>query len=78
MKKLMITGGLLGFLIGVGIGATTPGSEWPAVIFRASVAAMIAGLLLRWWGQVLIRAWQQAHAEKIQAAERAEAQPAKK
>lgn len=78
MKKLMITGGLLGFLIGVGMGATTPGSEGAAVIFRASVMAVIVGLLLRWWGQVWMWAWRQAHAENVEAAARAEAQLSKK
>ena len=78
MKKLMISGGFLGLLIGLGFGATTCGSEWPAVLWRASVAALATGLLLRWWGGVWIRALQQAHAEHVEAAARAEAQPAKK
>lgn len=51
MKKMMMMGGLLGF----GIGAVT---GWvnevglPALFLRACVAALVSGLLFRWWGRV--------------------------
>jgi len=54
MKKLMIMGGLIGFLIGVSLGLVK-GVTWPALLLRASVAALAAGLLLRWWGRLWIR-----------------------
>ena len=49
MKKLMIMGGLTGFLIGFGVGLINDVS-WPALFLRASVAAFAAGVLMRWWG----------------------------
>jgi hypothetical protein len=51
MKLLMIVGGLVGFLIGLSFGLAQR-SEWPTVVWRSSVAALLAGLLLRWWGRV--------------------------
>jgi hypothetical protein len=71
MKKLMITGGLMGFLIGVVFGLLER-SGWPAVIWRACVAACCAGLMLRWWGGIWIKSLQQAYADKMAAAARAE------
>ena len=67
MKKLMVTGGWIGFLIGVGIGVATEGSHWPAVLWRASVAALCAGVLLRWWGRVWVKCVHQSWAEKLVA-----------
>lgn len=57
MKKLMMMGGLMGFLIGI-ICGIAQGVTWPALFLRASVAALAAGLLLRWWGRVWIRSRQ--------------------
>jgi hypothetical protein len=47
----MITGGLVGFLIGLIFGLAEQ-SAWPSILWRASVGAVIAGLLLRWWGSI--------------------------
>jgi hypothetical protein len=58
MKKLMITGGLAGFLIGIISGCFRNG-EWPTVIWRASVGACGAGVLLRWWGGIWLRTLRQ-------------------
>ena len=68
----MITGGLIGFAIGVAFGVFE-GSSGPAILWHASVAAAVSGLSLRWWGQVWIKSLQQAHFEKLAAAARAEA-----
>lgn len=54
MKKLMIMGGLMGFIIGFGFGWMN-GVGWAAIFLRASVAALISGLLFRWWGRQWIR-----------------------
>jgi hypothetical protein len=59
MKKLMMMGGLLGFSIGI-ISGLTQGVTWPALFLRASVSALAAGLLLRWWGCIWIRRLQES------------------
>ena len=69
MKKMMITGGLAGFGLGVSCGVLTQGSSWSGILWRASVAALAAGLLLRWWFGVLARCFAQARAEREAAAQ---------
>jgi hypothetical protein len=64
MKKFMITGGLIGFLIGI-VSGVVQRSEWPSVIGRASVAALAAGLLLRWWGRVWAEGLHQADEQPL-------------
>jgi hypothetical protein len=60
----MILGGLIGFLIGVSFGVAQ-GSAWPAVIWRASIATFLAGVLMRWWGRMWIRSLQAAQRERL-------------
>jgi hypothetical protein len=64
MKVWMILGGLIGFLIGITFGLAQ-GSAWPAVLWRSAAAALIAGMLLRWWGRMWVRSLQQAQREKL-------------
>ena len=64
MKKLMIIGGLMGFLIGIVFGLAY-GSAWPFIIWRASVATLGAGLLMRWWGGVWVRSLQESYSERL-------------
>src|SRR5260370_8914781 len=59
MKLMMFLGGLLGFLIGLGFGLVQQ-SAWPGVIWRASAAALGAGILMRWWGKLWISSLEQA------------------
>lgn len=68
MKKMMITGGFLGFLIGTSVGLAR-NSSWSSILWRSSVAAVGAGFLLRWWGQVWINNLSEAYQEKLAAAE---------
>lgn len=75
MKKLMIMGGLVGFLGGTGAGLAQ-GSSWSSIIWRASVAAVAAGFLMRWWGQVWMNGLKEAYQEKLAAAEALELQRA--
>jgi hypothetical protein len=75
MKKVMIAGGLLGFLIGVTFGLVQ-GSSWPSILWRASVATAVAGMLMRWWGNFLVASLQAAHAERLSAAAAMAAAPA--
>jgi hypothetical protein len=71
----MILGGLIGFLIGISFGVAQ-GSAWPAVIWRASVATFLAGVLLRWWGRVWIRSLRQAQLERLALEDQKAALPA--
>jgi len=66
MKAIMLAGGFLGFVIGLGC-SLSQGADWPAALWRASLAAYLGGWLLRWWGRVwavsLREATQQQRAE---------------
>ena len=66
MKKLMIMGGLIGFLIGIIFGLMQ-GVGWPALLWRASISSLSAGLLLRWGGGVWIRSLQESCAQRLAA-----------
>ena len=66
MRLWMILGGLIGFLIGISLGLAQ-GSSWPTVIWRASVAAFLAGVVLRWWGGIWAKSLQQAQREGVRA-----------
>ena len=77
MKLIMTLGGLLGFGIGL-VFSWAAGSPWPSVLWRASVAAFVSGVLLRWWGRVWLKALQQSHREKqaaLQASLKSEPKP---
>jgi hypothetical protein len=67
MKKFMITGGLVGFVLGL-IFSLAQQSSWPAAIWRASVASFGAGILIRWWGGVWVKSVRRAYEEKMAAA----------
>jgi formate/nitrite transporter FocA (FNT family) len=75
MRKMMITGGAVGFGIGVLSGLATDGTAWPAVLIRASVGALVLGLLFRWWAGVWAGCWVQAQTERQSAEEKSEATP---
>lgn len=59
MKLMMITGGLVGFSLGLGLGWVRD-AAWPSILLRASVAAYVGGMLLRWWGRLWIKEWESA------------------
>jgi hypothetical protein len=67
MKKMMVAGGLAGFGLGTLGGVLTEGSSWPGILFRSSVAALVAGCLMRWWAGVFTRCLAQAHTERLAA-----------
>jgi len=54
MKTLMLTGGLLGFGLGLGFGLARQ-ADWPAILWHASAGATVVGLLMRWWGRIWLR-----------------------
>ncbi len=63
MKLIMVLGGLIGFSIGIGF-SMAQGSSWPSVIWRAAFAALLAGLLFRWWGRLWLKCLRNAHIER--------------
>jgi hypothetical protein len=63
MKLLMVLGGLIGFAIGSGF-SWAQGSPWPSVVWRAAIATLLAGILLRWWGRLWIRCLAQSQRER--------------
>ena len=67
MKLIMVLGGLIGFSIGVGF-SWAQGSSWPSVIWRAAIAALLAGMLLRWWGRLWLKCLRNALLERQSAA----------
>jgi membrane associated rhomboid family serine protease len=71
MKLIMVFGGLIGFAIGVGF-SWAQGSPWPSVVWRAAIAALLAGLLLRWWGRLWIQCLQQSQRERQEASKKTE------
>jgi hypothetical protein len=68
MKLIMVLGGLIGFSIGFGF-SWAQGSPWPSVVWRAAIATLLAGILLRWWGRLWIGGLVQSQRER-QAASR--------
>ena len=67
MKLIMVLGGAIGFSIGLGF-SWAQGSAWPSVLWRAALAALVAGILLRWWGRLWIKCLQDSHRERQAAA----------
>ena len=59
----MTLGGLLGFVIGISLGLAQD-CAWPTVLWRASVAACLSGLVLRWFGGVWVKVFHQAQRER--------------
>ena len=64
MRLLMAFGGLIGFSIGLSMGWA---QDCPPqiMLLRASVAAFLAGVVLRWWGRVWVKSYQQAQQQKL-------------
>jgi hypothetical protein len=63
MKLIMALGGAIGF----GIGATfswAQGSSWPSMLWRSAMAALMAGILLRWWGRLWMSCLQESLQER--------------
>ena len=75
MKKFMITGGLLGFSIGL-VSGFLQECDGPSVLWRASVAAFVAGILMRWWGRLWAQSVQEVCEQRLAAREQANNNPA--
>lgn len=76
MKLLMILGAIIGFLTGTFFGLAAR-SDWPAVFWHASVAALISGMMMRWWGRVWLKNWKSTLEQKLAKieAQRLESKP---
>ncbi len=66
MKPLMILGSVVGFLIGAGF-SLEGNCPWSIVLWRACVAALLAGILARWWGRVWVDGLHSALEERRRA-----------
>ncbi len=64
MKPLMILGALIGFGIGILFGLAEHGA-WPSALWRASAAALIASVLMRWWGRVWLQNLRAAQQQQL-------------
>jgi hypothetical protein len=53
MKLLLLSGGVLGFGIGL-VFSRAQENSWPYCLWHACLAAYVGGWLMGWWG----RAWQ--------------------
>jgi hypothetical protein len=51
MKLIMVLGGAMGFGIGAAF-SLAQGSSWSELVWRSSFAALLGGILLRWWGRL--------------------------
>jgi Kef-type K+ transport system membrane component KefB len=70
MKKMMILGGLVGFLIGMGFGFASQ-NDWVIILLKACIAAYLAGLMMRWWARMWVRCLRDAFKEKLSQQETA-------
>jgi hypothetical protein len=68
MKLLMVLGAIIGFLTGALLGLAGQG-DWASVFWRASVAALAAGVMMRWWGRLWLRSWKAELDERLAATE---------
>jgi len=50
LRPLLLVGALTGFLTGIVLGLLHQ-SDWPVMLWRSAAAALVLGVLLRWWGQ---------------------------
>jgi hypothetical protein len=75
MKKLMITGGLIGSFIGF-VFAVVPVGVGPSNLGRAGMSAFAAGLVLRWWLNVRVNRLKQPVGQPVLSLRRTEIQRA--
>jgi galactitol-specific phosphotransferase system IIC component len=66
MKKFMLTGTIIGFLLGIGLGIAGR-TDWPSIFLHAAAAAAALGLLMRWWAGVWLRGLRASCEQRQQA-----------
>ena len=62
----MILGAIVGFLTGSASGLAGR-SPWPSALWHACACALIAAVLVRWWGRVWLRSLRDALHERQRA-----------
>ena len=67
MRPLLLVGAITGFLTGMFLGLLN-NSNWPAMLWRSSFAAVAIAVLLRWWGQRWTECLRLAQQERFAAA----------
>jgi hypothetical protein len=72
MKRLILIGGMIGFLTGTGLGLSTEGASWPGIFLRSAVATLVGGMLLRWWGNNWVEMLREVHNQQMAALEKAQ------
>ena len=67
MKRMMLTGAMVGMGMGFGLGwvRQIPLAE---AFVHGCVAAYCGGLLMRWWGRIWFRGLREAYEERLAAA----------
>ncbi|MCX8155499.1 MAG: hypothetical protein N3J91_03435 [Verrucomicrobiae bacterium] len=70
---MMLLGGIIGFGIGIGFGLAES-SAGPEALWRAAAAALLGGVLMRWWGRVWVKSLRQAQQDQAARAAAAEAE----
>jgi hypothetical protein len=59
MKSFMIFGAIVGFFTGAGL-SLADGCLWPTALWRACAAALVLGILTRWWSRVWLHSLRDA------------------
>lgn len=67
MKRLMLIGGIIGFLTALCIGLNTEGADWQGILFRAAIASLAGGILFRWWGRSWVAVLREVHNQQLTA-----------
>ncbi|MPN03090.1 hypothetical protein SDC9_150313 [bioreactor metagenome] len=68
MKFFLLTGALAGFVTGLLCGLVAH-RDGPTVLLEASVAAVVFGLLTRWWGSIWASGLRDSVAQRMAEAE---------
>ena len=72
----MILGGLCGFLIGI-LAASAQHASGATILFRASIGALVAGVVFRWWGGLWMKSLHEARQRSSESAQSSTAVRAK-
>lgn len=64
MKLLMTAGAIFGFLGSLTLGVANDG-EWGTMLWRATAAALVCGLMLRWWGRLWLKCLVEVQQESL-------------
>jgi hypothetical protein len=66
LKSLLLLGAIIGFLTGIALGLLNQ-SGWPSILWRSAAAALVVGILFRWWGRCWTQCLRSAQQERFAA-----------